>query len=169
MAPTSADPARKAELMPLDRSAIGRELPGRSLLVTRTRLRDFAEATGQTDPVYTDVEAARRAGHRDLPVPPTFLFGIDLAGPHSFGYLDELGVDVRTLLHGEQRFTYRAVAHAGDELTATGRISDIYQKKGGLLEFVVKDTVVADQHGAVVAELRSVMIVRNGPVAEESE
>ena len=70
--------------MALDRSLIGREAPGQSLLVTRSRLRAFARATGQTDPVYTDVGAARRAGHRDLPVPPTFYFSIDLEAPDPF-------------------------------------------------------------------------------------
>ena len=40
--------------------------------VERGRLRFFAETIGLTDPVYFDVEAAKRAGHRDLPVPPTF-------------------------------------------------------------------------------------------------
>ncbi len=38
----------------------------------RGRLRMFAAAIGETDPIYTDVEAARAAGHPDLPVPPTF-------------------------------------------------------------------------------------------------
>jgi len=147
--------------MPIDRSAIGRELPGGTLLITRSRLRDFAKATGQTDPIYVDLDAAKQAGHRDLPVPPTFVFGVDLTGPDSFSYLDELGIDLRSVLHGEQRFTYHEMAYAGDELTTTGRITDIYDKKGGLLEFVVKDTKVTNQHGALVAEMRGVMVVQN--------
>ena len=58
-----------------------------------------AAATGQTDPVYTDLDAAKRAGHRDLPVPPTFLFGVDLEGPEPLTFLADLGVDLRTVLH----------------------------------------------------------------------
>ena len=57
--------------------------------VTRSRLRDFAKATGQSDPVYTDVDAAKQAGHRDLPVPPTFFFGIELEAPEPFAFLNE--------------------------------------------------------------------------------
>ncbi len=154
--------------MALDRSAIGRELPGASLLITRSRLRHFAAATGQTDPAYTDLDAAKQAGHRDLPVPPTFVFGIDLEGSAPFAWVDELGIDLRTVLHGEQRFDYHEMAYAGDELTTVGRITDIYEKKGGLLEFVVKATTVTNQHGAVVGELRSVMVVQNHPAAKES-
>ncbi|GAA4385003.1 MaoC family dehydratase N-terminal domain-containing protein [Tsukamurella soli] len=154
--------------MSLDRAAIGREFAPVSLLVTRSRLRDFAEATGQLDPVYTDVDAAKRAGHRDLPVPPTFLFGIELEAPNPFAFLADLGVDLRTVLHGEQQFDYHRMCYAGDELTATSRITDIYEKKGGLLEFIVKETTVIDQDGARIAEMRSVTVVQNRPGKDPS-
>jgi acyl dehydratase len=55
------------------------------------------------------------------------------------------------------------MAYAGDELTARSRIADIYDKKGGLLEFVVRETTVTDQEGAVVAVLRSSTVVQNRP------
>ena len=109
----------------------GREFPPVSLLVTRSRLHNFAKATGQDQPVYTDVDAAKQAGYRDLPVPPTFLFGIELEAPDPFAFVTELGVDLRTVLHGEQKFDYRQMAFAGDELTAPNRTTDIYEKKGG--------------------------------------
>jgi acyl dehydratase len=154
--------------MSIDSSAIGRELPGRSLLVTRSRLRNFAKATGQQDPIYTDVEAAKQAGHRDLPVPPTFFFGIELESPDPFGFLDDLGIDLRTVLHGEQQFDYRQMAYAGDELTATSRIADIYEKKGGLLEFIVRESTVTNQDGAEVVLLRSSTIVQHPPRKDQS-
>ena len=47
--------------MALDRSIVGRELPAETLLVTRSRLRAFARATGQSDPLYTDVDVAKHA------------------------------------------------------------------------------------------------------------
>ncbi len=147
--------------MSIDRGAIGRALEPVSLLVTRSRLRTFATATGQTDPVYIDVDTACRSGHRDLPVPPTFLFGIQLEAPQPFGYLTDLGVDLRTVLHGEQQFTYRRLAYAGDELTASARITDIYDKRGGLLEFLVLESTVTDQDDSEVAVLRTVTVVRN--------
>jgi acyl dehydratase len=151
--------------MVLDRSAVGRELRAETLLVTRSRLRAFAQATGQTDPLYTDVDAARQGGHRDLPVPPTFLFGIELEAPDPFRSLTDLGIDLRTVLHGEQEFSYHRMAHAGDELTARSRFTDIYEKKGGALEFLVKETAVTDQDGSLVATLRSTTVVRALPEA----
>lgn len=146
--------------MAIGASVIGKDLGSISLLVTRSRLRHFARATGQTDPVYTDLDAARRAGHRDLPVPPTFVFGIDLEdGP--FTFLTDLGVDLRAVLHGEQGFGYHRTAHAGDELTARGRIVDVYDKKGGQLEFVVRQIDVTDAAGETVARMRNTFIVQH--------
>ncbi|MFC0453181.1 MaoC family dehydratase N-terminal domain-containing protein [Rhodococcus jostii] len=154
--------------MSLDRSVVGRQFASVSLLVSRSRLQNFAKATGQLDPVYTDVDAAKQAGHRDLPVPPTFMFGIELEAPNPFAFLDDLGVDLRTVLHGEQQFDYHRMAHAGDELTATSRITDIYEKKGGLLEFLVRETTVTNQDGATVAVMRGVTVVQNRPGKDAS-
>jgi len=153
--------------MPIDRSVIGKEMGGSTLLMSRSRLRHFANAIGQTDPVYTDLDAAKQAGHRDLPVPPTFIFGIDLEGD-SFAFLDDLGVDLRTVLHGEQGFVYHQMAHAGDELTTTGRVVDVYEKRGGLLEFVVRQIDVTNQDGALVAQMRSTLVVQNLAAAPSS-
>lgn len=140
---------------------IGTELPTTTLTVDRGRLRFFAKAIGETNPVYTDVDAAIGAGHRDLPAPPTFLFSIELEAPDPFAYLAALGVDLRDVLHGEQSFTYHQIAYPGDELVARPRITDVYTKKAGALEFIVKDTAVTRADGAPVADLRSVIVVRN--------
>jgi acyl dehydratase len=145
----------------IDRRYIGHTLAPFSVPVEASRLRFFAKATGQDDPIYTDPAAARKAGHRDLPVPPTYLFCLEMEGPHPAAIRDLLGLDYRRLLHGEQRFTYHAMAHAGDELTFEQRIEDIYDKKGGALEFVVRRTRVSNQHGQPVADLECVTVMRN--------
>ena len=147
----------------IDRAVVGREMSGSTLQVTRGRLRNFAVATGQPDPVYRDVDAANQAGHRDLPVPPTFFFGVDLESPDSFKFFTDLGVDLRAVLHGEQEFVYHEMAYAGDELSTSSSITDIYEKKDGLLEFIVRKTVVRNQFDAVVAELNSTSVVRHRP------
>jgi len=146
----------------IDRRYIGHALEPFSVPVEAGRLRFFAKATGQTDPVYTDAATARDAGHHGLPVPPTFLFCLEMDGPHPAAIRELLGLDYRRLLHGEQQFTYHSLAHAGDVLTFEQRIDDIYDKKGGALEFVVRSTRVSNQHGALVAELRAVTVIRNG-------
>jgi acyl dehydratase len=149
--------------MALDRSIIGREWPGETLLITRSRLRAFARATGQADPRYTDVDAAREAGYRDLPVPPTFFFSIGLEARDPFRRFTELGIDLRAVLHGEQEFRYHRMAYAGDELSTRPRFVDVYEKKGGELQFLVDETDVTDRSGAAVATLRNTTVVRRLP------
>ncbi|MEU9047631.1 MULTISPECIES: MaoC family dehydratase N-terminal domain-containing protein [unclassified Kitasatospora] len=146
-----AEAARKLELDPI------------TVHVERGRLRFFAKATGQADPVYTDADAAGRAGHPDLPVPPTFFFSLELEAPDPFAYLTALDVDLRRVLHGEQAFTYHQTAHAGDMLTLRPRIVDVYSKKGGALEFLVKQTDV-HRGTELIAEARSVIVVRDPEV-----
>ncbi|MCL2781506.1 MAG: MaoC family dehydratase N-terminal domain-containing protein [Actinomycetia bacterium] len=146
--------------MALDRGLIGREYPGETLLISRSRLRFFAKATGQTDPVYTDLDAAQRAGHRDLPVPPSFFTAIALEHPDPFAWMAELGIDLRTVLHGSQEFTYHRMAYAGDELTSTPTITDIYDKRGGALQFIVRTARFTNQDAELVADAVETIIVR---------
>lgn len=146
----------------LDRRYIGHALPPFEVQVEKGRLRFFARATGQDDPVYTDEAAAQAAGHPGLPVPPTFLFCLEMESPNPAAIRDLLGMDYRRLLHGEQGFTYHRTAYAGDTLTFEQRIEDIYDRKNGALEFVVRRTTVTNQRGEPVAALRCVTVLRNG-------
>ena len=145
----------------IDRRHIGHRLPGFSAAVDAGRLRFFAQATGQDDPVYTDEAAARAAGHPALPVPPTFLFCLEMEAPDPGALRALLDIPVPKILHGGQRLTYHAMAYAGDVLHFEHRIADIYAKKGGLLEFIVRETRVSNQHGAQVADLQATLVVRH--------
>ena len=145
----------------IDKRFIGHTLPAFSAVVEAGRLRFFAKAIGQTDPVYSNEAAARAAGYPALPVPPTFLFCLEMESPDPAAIRNLLGMDYRTLLHGEQGFTFHAMAYAGDTLTFQQRIHDIYDKKGGVLEFVERRTSVTNQRDELVAELRCVTVIRN--------
>jgi acyl dehydratase len=150
----------------VDAAFIGTQLPATTLTVDAGRLRFFAKAIGETNPLYTDVAVAKAAGYADLPVPPTFLFSIELENPDQFRWVVDQGIDPRFVLHGEQSFTYHSIAHAGDTLTATPRIADVYSKKGGALEFIVKNTAVTRADGSAVADLETVIVVRNPGAAQ---
>lgn len=145
--------------MPIDvDKAKALELPPITVRVERGRLRFFATAIGESNPIYSDLDVAKQAGHPDLPVPPTFFFGMELDSPDPFGYLTELGVDLRRVLHGEQSFTYHTLAYAGDTLTLQPRIVDVFGKKGGAMELLVKQTDTT-RNGALVAESTSTVIL----------
>ena len=72
-----------------------------------------------------------------------------------------MGLDLARVLHGEQTFTYHAPAYAGDRVTIRSRIDDIYDRKNGALEFIVKSSRITNDRGALVAEARSLIVVRN--------
>lgn len=144
----------------IDKKHIGRQLPTFLATVEAGQLRFFAKATGETNPIYFDEQAARDAGYPNLPLPPTFLFSLEFQIP-SNAWRDELGIVTARILHGEESFRYHRMAYAGDTLRFDVRIADIYDKKGGALEFVVRETRVTNQHGEHVADLRSVLVQRN--------
>jgi acyl dehydratase len=145
----------------IDKKHIGKVIPAFRAVAEAGRLRFFAKATGETDPIYFDESAARDAGHPGLPLPPTFLFSLELEQPDK-RWRDEIGIQVARILHGEQSFTYHRMAYAGDALLFECHIADIYDKKGGALDFVVRETRVTNQRGEHVADLRSVLVHRNG-------
>lgn len=145
----------------IDRSHIGRAFPPHTAEVEKGRLRFFAKAIGETSPVYTDEAAARAAGYSALPAPPTFLFCLEMDRPDPFDTLKALGVELGRVLHGNQSFTYHAPVVAGDRITFQTRVSDIFDKKGGALEFIVLDTTATNQDAVKVADLQSVIVVRN--------
>ena len=145
----------------IDKKHIGRQLPTFLATAEAGQLRFFAKAIGETNPIYFDEQAARDAGHPGLPLPPTFLFSLEFQIP-SNTWRDELGIVTARILHGEESFRYHRMAYAGDTLRFDVRIADIYDKKGGALEFVVRETRVTNQHGEHVADLRSVLVQRNG-------
>ena len=146
----------------LDRSFIGFETKPRAVEVETSQLRFFADATGEKNPIYFDEAAARAAGHPAVPAPPTFLFCLVSLAPDAENIIARLGVDMGRVLHGEQSFTYGEPIYAGDIITLRTRISDIYDKRGGALDFIVEDTEATNQKGDNVGVTRTVIVVRNG-------
>lgn len=126
--------------------------------VEKGQLLFFAKATGERNPVYLDEELARAAGHRALPAPPTFTFSLAFHAPTT---VEDLGVDMRLILHAEQSFCHHAQIYAGDRITLTGEVVDIYEKKGGALEFIVQRTRAANQDGVLCTEMDTTIVVRH--------
>lgn len=144
-----------------DKNLIGQSLGVTQAEVEKGRLRFFAKAIGETDPIYTDEAAAHAAGYRALPVPPSFLMCLESEGRDTDHIVQDIfGFDLGRILHAEQGFTYHRLAYAGDVLTFDTQVVDVYQKKGGALTFVVQQTRVTNQHDEHVADIRSSLVQR---------
>ncbi|MDP6973306.1 MAG: MaoC family dehydratase N-terminal domain-containing protein, partial [Pseudomonadales bacterium] len=76
------------------------------------------------------------------------------------GVLVQMGIDIGRLLHGEQRFKYGKPIYAGDEITLQSEITDMYEKKGGALKFVITETTATNQKGEVVGSMTNSLIIR---------
>ncbi len=103
--------------------------------VGREKIHEYAAAIGETNPLYLDPAAARMAGFRDVVAPPMFA-AVYAAPPfRQLLWSAELGVDRRLTVHGGQRFSWHALAVAGDLLTTEARLlSDASQGPNRVIE-----------------------------------
>ena len=145
----------------IDRNWIGRSLGDAVLPIEAGRMRFFAKAIGETNSAYFNEVAAREAGYASLPCPPTFLFASTLESGVLFRMLDDMGVPIGKILHGEQSFEYLAPVVAGDVITVASTVGDIFDKKNGALEFVNLDQEAVNQDGVPVARMRISIVIRN--------
>lgn len=146
----------------VDQSAVGRTFAPVTARVEPGRLRFFLDTLGDTNPVYRDGAAARAAGFTAAPVPPTYLFCLEMMdAPDPFEFLTALDIDLARVLHGEQRFDYHAPVVVGDTLTLTSRVTEVTDKKGGAMTLIVIVTAVTNQSGIHVADTSRTVVVRN--------
>jgi len=126
-------------------------------LVGRQKVREFATAVGDTNPLSHDLDAARAAGYPDLVAPPTFAIILHFAAMDPAFADPGLGLDYSRLVHGTQEFHYRRPIVAGDALIAVATIEQIRARGGHDLLTVRADIEAAGEH---VVTTRSVVIIR---------
>jgi hypothetical protein len=145
----------------IDKNLIGYSFEPVKLAVEAGRLRFVAKALGLTDPVYIDLDAARAEGYSDLLAPPTFPFMLESDALELEELCDFFGQNVKHLLHAEQKFSYHQPICAGDQITFTKTIRNIFDKKNGQLEFVVSDNTLTNQDDILCVESRTTYVFRN--------
>jgi acyl dehydratase len=139
-------------------SVVGKTYPPLVYAVGREKVREYALATGETDPLHLDPQAARAAGHADVVAPPMFavVYAAPALAPALFD--PEVGIDFARMVHGAQEFTWGPLVVAGDEITTTVRIADISERGG--MEFFAFGSVSVNQRGETVCDGSWTNIVR---------
>jgi len=137
---------------------IGKTYEPTTYAVGREKIREFAAAVGETNPLYFDPDAARDAGYGDVVAPPMFavVYGARSVGP---AILDpEVGINFAMMVHASQEFIWGPLLVAGDEITTTASVKDV-SDRGGMV-FYVFETVSVNQRGENVCTGIWTQIVR---------
>jgi acyl dehydratase len=146
--------------VPPDTRAIGKTFPAVDYAVGREKIREFASAVGETNPLHFDLDAARAAGYADLVAPPMFavVFASRSVAPALFD--PEVGLNFAMMVHGAQEFVWGPPVVAGDEITTTTTVKDISDR--GEMTFYVFESVSENQRGETVCTGTWTNIVRAG-------
>jgi acyl dehydratase len=138
--------------------AIGKRYEPTTYAVGREKIIEFALATGETEPLHLDVEAARGAGYADVVAPPMFAVVYQHRSVVQALFDPELAIDFAHLVHGEQAFVWERVVVAGEELTTTLTVQDISERME--IGFFTFATESVDERGEPVCRGEWKNIVR---------
>jgi acyl dehydratase len=151
-----------------DRSLHDNEHKAGPFEITAKMIERLNESLGETNPALTSsnmVEGARvksgwakGQGLRAMLAPPT-LCSIFMREVN----LPDVGIEFgQTRMHAGQRLQPKAPVYAGDRLTASSYLKDVYAKTGrsGTMVFIVWETTFQNQDGEVVAEIQESFALR---------
>ena len=144
--------------MPVDTSAKGKTYPPFEYEVGKEKIREYAMAVGEDNPVYFDRDKAKEAGFRDIPAPPMFavVYSAGSVGP---AVLDpEVGINFMMMVHGGQEFVWGEPVCAGDTITTETEVKDITEREDKT--FYVFESVSRNQEGQEVVRATWTNIVR---------
>ncbi len=144
--------------MALNTNAIGKTYEPVSYAVGREKIREYASAVGESNPLHLDLDAARAAGYADLVAPPMFVvvYAGRSVGP---AVLDpDVGINLMMMVHGGQEFRWGPVVVAGDEISTATTVKEISDRGG--MAFYVFESVSTNQRGETVCTGTWTNIVR---------
>ena len=134
--------------MPVNTAAVGKSYPATTYAVGREKVKEYALATGETNPLHLDHHAARKAGHADVVAPPMFavVYSAPAVGPAIFD--PDVGINFALMVHGAQEFRWGPVVVAGDEIETEVSVRSIEERGGN--GFYVFESVSRNQRGDTV-------------------
>jgi acyl dehydratase len=151
----------------MDPNAAGKTFPPYEFHVERGKIREFADALGDLNPIYRDPAYAAKTELGGIVAPPTLLRTF-LYEPRAAAEALQVK-DWSYIVHGEQEFEYLAPVRAGDVLTAQDRIVSITEKesrRAGLLQIAVIETVFRNQRGEQVQIARRTLVETGKRISE---
>jgi len=126
--------------------------------VGREKIREYARAVGESNPLHLDLAAARAGGHADLVAPPMFAVVYCAAAIEAALFDPDLGIDFEMLLHSGQEFEWGPLVVAGDEITTAVSLAEVSERIG--MTFYVLASQSRNQRGDLVCAGRWTEVVR---------
>ena len=138
--------------------------------VEKGAIRRYAEAVGNTNPLYFDIEYARKTHHGGIIAPPGF-FGRPVRPSSSPTGLPRLVSDLRAvmaevgyprILDGGMSYEFFLPVRAGDTLVVSPTVKDVTTKEGksGKMMVCSLETTYVNQNGDTVAKAHQTFIAR---------
>jgi acyl dehydratase len=134
--------------MEVNTDTIGKSYPPTLYAVGREKVREYARAVGESDPLYLDVDAARAAGYADVVAPPMFAVVYAMPAVAQGMFDPELAIDFSRLVHAGQELAWGPLVVAGDEISTTLTVKDVSERRGS--GFFVFESVSENQRGETV-------------------
>jgi acyl dehydratase len=124
------------------------------------KIREFAIALGDPDPVYHDRASARAAGHPSMPAPPTFVV---VAGHwrDQAAMVRTLDIDIRRVVVGETGWEYLSPVYAGDHLSGERVVESVTERpgrRGGTMTLITIICEFRNQRGEPCVRQRDTVI-----------
>ena len=144
--------------MAVNEALIGKQWPAVEYEVGREKIREYANAVGETNPIHHDPGAAQAAGFRGVVAPPMFcvVYSAPAMGP---AIVDpEVGINLAAMVHGSQKFEWGEPVCAGDVITTTPRLADLREQNG--MSFYVFESESTNQDGEQTVKATWTNIVR---------
>ena len=133
------------------RDAVGVESEPITHDVEKGAIIKFAQAIGDTNPLFNDEAAARQTRYGGIIAPPTFMRSLisnpapDFKSPYSAN------------LDGGSQWEYFHPVRPGDRITVTTKLANLFERPGrlGNMLFSVRETNYVNQFGQTVALQRT--------------
>ena len=146
-------------MLEYDTSWIGKEFDRYAYNVTKEEIVEFAQAVGETNPLYTDEAYAKTTPYGSIIAPPTFCVVF-----RSHAMLPDLKLSYgKRGFDGGKECTFLAPIRPGDTITGVDRIAQVYEKTGrsGSMIFIVRESELTNQRGEKVAVVCQSLIRRD--------
>ena len=119
--------------------------------VTREKIAKFCTSIGETNPLFTDDEAAKEGPYGGVIAPPSYAT-VFRNGRHFFQHVPRFG---RAGFDAGKDVEFVAPIRPGDTISLSSAVKEIYDKTGrsGTMVFVVVRSTLRNQKNEIVAHI----------------